>query len=92
MHCLCLAPICDNCCYVYDVQAPNNLQLQEDSSHLDKTLHLCDGPVTQKLKAFGEYLKEQVDPPLHLVLANNVQFWLEVKKLKVISICCYYVK
>lgn len=50
---------------------------------MNKTLLLCEGPITHKLKAFAEYLSEQVDPPFQKVMANNVQFWLEVNKFKV---------
>lgn len=50
--------------------------------HLFKTLSVCEGPMTHKLKSFSEYLAEHVPPSKH-VIVNNVQFWLEVSKFKV---------
>ncbi len=68
------------------IQACDHQQLQEDILHLSKTLDCCEGPITQKLKAFSEYLAYN---GTQQGLQNNVQFWLEVNKFKVVFIRQY---
>lgn len=65
------------------LQKRSTSQLQEDSLHLNKTLYLCEGGATHKLQAFSDYLVEYAYPSSPIVMANSVQFWLEVNKFKV---------
>ncbi len=73
------------------MQISSAMQQRNEAQHLLFTLIGCEGPISQHLKAFSQFLDNQSPPTQQGQLLNNVSFWLEVKKFKVSCVIFTYV-
>jgi len=61
---------------------------QAASAHLLWTLEQCQGPISNQLSEFAGWLAGVSPASQHNQLSNNVLFWLEAAKFKVLYNTC----